>query len=78
MNLPTLPFEFHNDKVELKKKRVERGDKVEKLAGSHYRAYNGIGWRLGSMGAKDKYSIKGRIVIDTVSLLGRVPALYES
>lgn len=60
-NLPTLPLEFHPNKEELKDKLMERGGKVESFAGSHYRGYNGIGWRLGNMGVKEKYSIKGRI-----------------
>ena len=64
-NLPSLPLEFHGNKAELRTKLIERGAKVEGLAGSHYRAYNGVGWRLGSMGHKEKYSVKGRIVIDT-------------
>jgi hypothetical protein len=64
-NLPTLPLDFHANKDELKKKLIERGGKVEGFAGSHYRAYHGVGWRLGNMGVKEKYSIKGRIVIDT-------------
>jgi hypothetical protein len=64
-NLPTVPLGFHSNKEDLKAKLIERGGKVENLAGSHYRAYHGVGWRLGNMGSKDKYSIKGRIVIDT-------------
>ena len=64
-NLPTLPLEFHSNKDDLKKRLIERGTKVEGFAGSHYRAYHGVGWRLGNMGVKEKYSIKGRIVIDT-------------
>lgn len=64
-NLPTLPLEFHTNKDELKAKLIERGGKVENFAGSHYRAYNGVGWRTGQMGNKEQYSVKGRIVIDT-------------
>ena len=64
-NLPTLPFDFHASKEELKEKLIERGGKIETFAGSHYRSYKGVGWRLGNMGVKEKYSISGRIVIDT-------------
>ncbi|KAF2768952.1 P-loop containing nucleoside triphosphate hydrolase protein [Teratosphaeria nubilosa] len=64
-NLPTLPLDFHQDKAGVIARLTERGGKVEKLAGSHYRAYNGIGWRLNNMGGKDKYTIKGRVVLDT-------------
>jgi hypothetical protein len=66
MALQTVPLELHTDKVALKDKVIERGGKVEALAGSQYRSYNGIGWRMGSMGNKEKYSIKGRIVLDTL------------
>lgn len=64
-NLPALPLAFHADKVDLKNRLIERGTKVEGFAGSYYRGYNGVGWRTGHMGAKEKYSIKGRIVVDT-------------
>lgn len=64
-NLPTLPLEFHSNKEELKTKLIERGAKLESFAGCHYRAYNGVGWRFGNMGTKEKFSVKGRIVIDT-------------
>ncbi|GAB7360034.1 hypothetical protein MBLNU230_g7557t1 [Neophaeotheca triangularis] len=63
-SLAALPFSFHSEKAELKVRLIERGAKVESFAGPHYRAYNGIGWRLNSMGIKEKYSIKSRIVID--------------
>jgi len=64
-SLQTVPLEFHANKDDLMAKLIERGGKVEKLAGSHYRAYYGVGWRLGNMGVKEKYTIKGRVVIDT-------------
>ena len=64
-NLPTLPLEFHSNKEELRAKLIERGGKVEGFAGCHYRAYNGVGWRYGNMGVKEKFNVKGRIVIDT-------------
>lgn len=63
--LSSSPLEFRNDKDELKARLIERGAKIESLAGSHFRAYEGMGWRHGQYGSKDKYSIKGRIVIDT-------------
>ncbi|KAK3109650.1 hypothetical protein LTR53_016861, partial [Teratosphaeriaceae sp. CCFEE 6253] len=64
-SLPTLPLDFHGDKAGLIDRLIERGGKVEALAGSHYRAYNGVGWRMGNMGVKEKYNVKGRIVVDT-------------
>ena len=65
INLPTLPLMFHGSKKDLKTRLIERGGKIARFAGSHYRYYDGVGWRLGSMGHQEKYSIKGRIVIDT-------------
>jgi len=63
--LPTLPLNFHGSKHELKAKLIERGGKVEMFAGSHYRAYNGLGWYTNHIGKKEKVNVKGRIVIDT-------------
>lgn len=64
-SLSTFPFNFHADKDELKERLIARGAKVESFAGSHYRAYEGMGWRMNNCGGKDKYTIKGRIVVDT-------------
>ncbi|KAF2144007.1 uncharacterized protein K452DRAFT_223451 [Aplosporella prunicola CBS 121167] len=63
--LPAFPIEFHHDEEGLRKRLLERGANFEAFAGSHYKAYHGIGWKRGSLSAKDKYNIKGRIVIDT-------------
>ncbi|TKA51659.1 hypothetical protein B0A55_13327 [Friedmanniomyces simplex] len=65
ISLPTLPLDFHGDSTALIDRLTERGGKVETLAGSHYRAYNGVGWRMGNMNVKEKYTVKGRVVIDT-------------
>lgn len=67
--LPTLPLEHHANKNELKGKLIERGNKIEHFAGPHYRAYSGLGWRLGNMGVKEKYSVRGRIVIGQYMLI---------
>ncbi|KAK1020617.1 hypothetical protein LTR33_018843, partial [Friedmanniomyces endolithicus] len=64
-SLQTQPLDFHGDKTALVERLIERGGKVETLAGSHYRAYNGVGWRMGNMNVKEKYTVKGRVVIDT-------------
>ena len=63
--LAAFPLIFHAEKDDLRKRLLERGEKVEQLAGSHYRAYKGVGWKLNSFGTKDKFNIDGRIVIDT-------------
>jgi hypothetical protein len=65
-SLQTLPWDSHGHKADIYTKLVERGTRVEELAGSHYRSYHGIGWRLNNMGRKERYNIKGRIVIDTL------------
>ncbi|KAL1636321.1 hypothetical protein SLS56_001301 [Neofusicoccum ribis] len=63
--LATYPIEFHHDKEGLRKRLLERGAKFEALAGSHYKGYHGLAWREDNWGKKQKYNIKGRIVIDT-------------
>ncbi|OCL09673.1 P-loop containing nucleoside triphosphate hydrolase protein [Glonium stellatum] len=63
--LAVYPIDYHHDKDALRTRLVERGAKAESLAGSHYKSYNGIGWKRGAFGTKDKYNIKSRIVIDT-------------
>lgn len=50
----------------MRAKLVERGGKVEALAGSHFRAYTGIGWRINDINQMEKYSVKGRVVLDTI------------
>lgn len=68
--LRALPLEYHNDAEGLKKRLIERGAKAESLAGPSYRAYNGIGWREGQYGQRDKYNIKGRVSNLTPSRFG--------
>jgi len=63
-SLPTFPLQFHSRAEEVKAKLIERGGKVEALAGAHYRSYNGIGWRTVDC-RREKHAIRGRIVIDT-------------
>lgn len=61
-----MPLESHDSKDSLTKKLIERGSQVEKLVGSHYRAYNGIGWRLNERTTQiDRHPVKSRIVLDT-------------
>ncbi|KAF2151737.1 P-loop containing nucleoside triphosphate hydrolase protein [Myriangium duriaei CBS 260.36] len=72
-SLSGYPLEFHKEKDELRTKLIARGAKVESLAGSHYKAYDGIGWRYDYRGQKEKFSIKGRIVVDTHGWNKNVP-----
>lgn len=64
--LSAYPLQFHQHREELKTKLIERGGRVEAFAGTHYRAYDGVGWRLDSYGEKEKHSVKGRIIIDAI------------
>ncbi|KAI9659109.1 MAG: hypothetical protein M1821_002069 [Bathelium mastoideum] len=63
-SLAAFPFALHPSMDELSEKLVARGARFESLAGSHYKGYNGIGWKLNQLGEKDKYAVKGRIIID--------------
>ena len=65
--LPAFPLDYHPDKTSLSDRLLERGGRLESLAGSHYKAYSGVGWRRNPFGGRDKYNVKGRIVIDTYS-----------
>lgn len=63
--LAAYPIEFHHDSEGLRTRLLQRGSKFEALAGSHYKGYHGLAWREDTWGKKQKYNIKGRIVIDT-------------
>lgn len=64
-SLRVYPLEYHPDGEAIRTRLIERGTKAEDLAGPNYRAYQGVAWRQGAFGTKDKYNVKGRIVIDT-------------
>jgi hypothetical protein len=59
--LKVFPIEYHSEPEALRKRLIERGEKAESLAGPHYRAYNGVAWKFGQYGTKDKYNVKGRV-----------------
>lgn len=63
-NLVAFPLDLHDKYEQIKTRLVERGARVEALAGSHFRNYNGVGWRIGPYGNKEKHTVKGRVVID--------------
>lgn len=63
-SLSALPLEYHAQPTEVRDRLIARGAKVEAFAGTHYRTYDGIGWKLDSYGEKEKHSVNGRIVID--------------
>jgi hypothetical protein len=60
-SLRAYPIEYHHDSHILRERLIERGAKAENLAGPNYRAYQGVAWRQGSFGSKDKYNVKGRV-----------------
>lgn len=66
VSLTALPLEYHDQQDELKERLLARGTKVEAFAGTHYRMYDGIGWRLNGYGEKEKHSVKGRIIVDAL------------
>lgn len=63
-SLAAFPIEFHAGADQIKAKLIERGAKIEALAGSFFQNYNGVGWRIGVQGTKEKHTVKGRVVID--------------
>lgn len=65
IQLRVFPLNYHPKAEEVKERLIERGAKVEELAGVNYKAYDGLAWHFGEFGSKDKYQVKGRIVIDT-------------
>jgi hypothetical protein len=64
-SLRVYPLEYHHEADALRERLISRGAKAEELAGPNYRAYQGVAWRFGSFGTKEKYNVKGRIIIDT-------------
>lgn len=63
--LRVYPIAYHNEEAALRERLMARGTKAEELAGPNYRSYQGVAWRQGQFGTKDKYNVKSRIVIDT-------------
>lgn len=55
------PLSMHADELAMKKRLTDRGRQFESLAGMHFRYYKGIGISYDAQ----RYSIDGRIVIDT-------------
>lgn len=62
--LAVMPLEQHDSKDSVKEKLIERGGQVENLIGCKFRAYSGIAWRIGCIGQIEKFTTKGRVVID--------------
>ena len=60
-SLRVYPIDYHHESDALRERLIERGAKAERLAGPNYRAYQGVAWRRGAFGSKDKYNVKGRV-----------------
>lgn len=63
-SLVAFPIELHDNHELMKAKLIERGGRVESLSGTYFQSYNGVGWRIGMQGNKEKFTVKGRVVID--------------
>lgn len=63
-SLVAFPINLHEKYDDIKGRLIERGARVEALAGSHFRSYNGVGWHTNRYGNKEKHTVKGRVVID--------------
>lgn len=60
-SLKAYPIDYHHDAAAVRERLIARGGKAEALAGSNYRAYHGVAWRMSSYGTKDQYNVKGRV-----------------
>ena len=65
-SLSAFPLQYHPKESEVRQRVAERGVMMQKLAGTHYKSYNGIGWREAQCGIQ-RFNITGRVVIDTSS-----------
>lgn len=63
--LRAYPLDYHPEAETVRARLIERGAKAEQLAGPNFRAYEGVAWRHGAFGQKDKHNVTGRIVVDT-------------
>ncbi|KAI5247435.1 P-loop containing nucleoside triphosphate hydrolase protein [Aureobasidium subglaciale] len=79
-SLATYPIEYHTDEATLRDRLITRASEIESLVGTHYRAYDGLGWKLDIYGQKERHSIKGRIVVDAVGWNRYMPnqAIYTT
>lgn len=62
--LTVIPLDRLSSAENMKAKLIKRGGMVESYAGTHYRAYNGLAWRIDDRDQLVKFSVKGRVVLD--------------
>lgn len=62
--LKAFPLDFHENKAAVMAKLVQRGQLFEKLAGHHYKAYDGTAITWDRQGEEVPIQVSGRVVID--------------
>ncbi|KAH8879789.1 ATPase [Thozetella sp. PMI_491] len=62
--LNAFPWAFHEDKEAIQAALIKRGQLFERLAGHHYKAYNGIAITWDREGNEVPIQVTGRIVVD--------------
>lgn len=64
--LPAFPIDWHPEHEEVKAELIERGRRWEQLAGMNFCQYKGVAMeQTGGPCGPDRYSIDGRVVVDT-------------
>jgi hypothetical protein len=64
LRLKVFPLSIHPQIEEVKKLLINRGKKYEKLAGSHYRQYDGFAVSWDRLGNEIPFHCQGRIIVD--------------
>ena len=64
-DLSAFPIDWHPEQDEVRAELVERGRRWEQLAGMNFRHYRGVALEYGGDCGPSRYSIDGRVVIDT-------------
>ncbi|KAK6217934.1 hypothetical protein LQW54_002989 [Pestalotiopsis sp. IQ-011] len=62
-DLECYPLKYHKDELQLRQDVIERGKKFVTLAGSHYKAYQGVAYFKKKKEAV-KVNVNGRIMVD--------------
>jgi hypothetical protein len=65
LELKAFPLSFHPHQAEVKELLIARGKKFEKLAGSHYKEYDGFAVSWDKDNKEVAYHVQGRIIIDS-------------
>jgi hypothetical protein len=65
LGLKAFPLSFHPHKDEVERLLISRGQKFEKLAGSHYKEYDGFAVTWDKENNEVPYHVQGRVIIDS-------------